>query len=69
MRLLVIEDDDTLRESLSKRLEEHGFAVEQAADGKEGFMASRYIKSPIGYRAGFEKVNGRWRIFFFLAGD
>ena len=36
MRLLVIEDDATLRESLVARLNEAGFAVEQAADGKEG---------------------------------
>jgi two-component system response regulator PhoP len=43
MRLLVIEDDTTLRESLSRRLEEQGFAVEQAADGKEGlYFASEY---------------------------
>ena len=43
MRLLVIEDDTTLRESLSSRLSEGGFAVEQAADGKEGlYFASEY---------------------------
>jgi two-component system response regulator PhoP len=36
MRLLVIEDDTTLRESLAMKLAESGFAVEQAADGKEG---------------------------------
>ena len=36
MRLLVIEDDATLRASLVARLNEAGFAVEQAADGKEG---------------------------------
>jgi two-component system response regulator PhoP len=43
VRLLVIEDDDTLRDSLSKRLAENGFAVEQAADGKEGlYFASEY---------------------------
>jgi len=36
MRLLVIEDDTTLRESLAETLAEAGFAVEQAADGKEG---------------------------------
>ena len=43
MRLLVIEDDVTLRESLSRKLEEGGFAVEQAADGKEGlYFASEY---------------------------
>lgn len=32
MRLLVIEDDATLRESLAQKLTESGFAVEQAAD-------------------------------------
>jgi len=36
MRLLVIEDDATLRESLTRKLGESGFAVEQAGDGKEG---------------------------------
>jgi two-component system response regulator PhoP len=43
MRLLVIEDDATLRETLSRKLTESGFAVEQAADGKEGlYLASEY---------------------------
>ena len=43
MRLLVIEDDNTLRESLAAQLVEAGFAVEQAADGKEGlYFASEY---------------------------
>jgi two-component system, OmpR family, response regulator PhoP len=36
MRLLLIEDDDTLRESLGRQLVEQGFALEQAADGREG---------------------------------
>ena len=43
MRLLVIEDDATLRESLAAKLAETGFAVEQAADGKEGlYFALEY---------------------------
>jgi len=43
MRLLVIEDDLTLREMLSQKLGEAGFAVEQAADGKEGlYFAQEY---------------------------
>lgn len=43
MRLLVIEDDATLRESLTHKLGELGFAVEEAADGKEGlYFASEY---------------------------
>ncbi len=43
MRLLVIEDDETLRESLTTKLGEAGFAMEQAADGKEGlYFALEY---------------------------
>ena len=36
MRLLVIEDDEALRESLCKQLVDAGFGIEQAADGREG---------------------------------
>ncbi len=46
-----------------------GWVQIELADGSDGFMAARYVKSPVGYRAGFEKIDGRWRIFFFLAGD
>ncbi len=43
MRLLVIEDDVTLRETLTQELIEVGFAVEQAADGTEGlYFAQEY---------------------------
>ncbi len=43
MRLLVIEDDMTLRETLVASLGEAGFAVEQAADGTEGlYFAQEY---------------------------
>ncbi|MDH5261239.1 MAG: response regulator transcription factor [Gammaproteobacteria bacterium] len=41
MRLLVIEDDATLRESLVKGLGKAGFAVEQAADGREGLYCAQ----------------------------
>ena len=43
MRLLVIEDDDTLRDSLAGQLTKAGFGVEQAADGREGlYFALEY---------------------------
>jgi two-component system response regulator PhoP len=43
MRLLVIEDDATLRETLAQNLVDAGFAVEQAADGREGlYFAEEY---------------------------
>jgi two-component system response regulator PhoP len=43
MRLLLIEDDTTLRDTLAASLGGEGFAVEQAADGKEGlYFALEY---------------------------
>ncbi|MCB1844931.1 MAG: response regulator transcription factor [Halioglobus sp.] len=43
MRLLLIEDDDTLRESLAAQLVAAGFGVEKAADGREGlYFAEEY---------------------------
>jgi two-component system response regulator PhoP len=43
MRLLVIEDDETLRSTLGRQLAEAGFGVEQAADGREGlYFATEY---------------------------
>jgi two-component system response regulator PhoP len=43
MRLLVIEDDETLRESLCRQLAESGFGIEQAGDGREGlYFALEY---------------------------
>jgi len=40
MRLLVVEDDDTLRESLAKQLAASGFGVEQAADALDGLYSA-----------------------------
>jgi two-component system, OmpR family, response regulator len=38
MRLLVVEDEDDLRESLEQVLREEGYAVDAAADGDEGWF-------------------------------
>jgi two-component system response regulator PhoP len=43
MRLLVIEDDESLRESLCRQLSEQGFGIERAGDGREGlYFALEY---------------------------
>jgi len=41
MRLLVVEDDVALRESLVERLKDAGFNVDAAADGEEGLYCGR----------------------------
>jgi len=39
-------------------------------DGKQtGYVASHFVRSPISYRAMFNKTNGRWLMTLFLAGD
>lgn len=37
--------------------------------GKKGFVSADFVRSPIDYRAGFEKIGGKWKLTFFLAGD
>jgi hypothetical protein len=37
--------------------------------GGTGYVATRYIRSPSNYRAGFSKVKGKWLMIAFLGGD
>jgi hypothetical protein len=37
--------------------------------GKKGFVNAKYVRSPIHYRAIFEKRNGKWKLVIFIAGD
>ena len=37
--------------------------------GKRGFVKSEYVRSPIDYRAGFQKKKGKWKMTVFIAGD
>jgi len=38
-------------------------------DGRTGYISSRYVRSPVDYRALFNKIDGRWRMTAFVAGD
>jgi hypothetical protein len=38
-------------------------------DGRTGFVASRFARSPIDYRAIFSHASGQWRLVTFVAGD
>ncbi|MFL6248281.1 MAG: SH3 domain-containing protein [Thermoanaerobaculia bacterium] len=41
----------------------------KTADGRTGWVEQRFVLSPVGYRAGFQKVDGRWRLRALVAGD
>lgn len=38
-------------------------------DGHEGWVAREDVRSPIDYRAGFDKKNGAWKMTILVAGD
>jgi hypothetical protein len=38
-------------------------------DNAKGYIAEDYIRSPIDYRAIFEKKNGKWQLAAFVSGD
>lgn len=44
MRILLIEDEAPLRETLSARLRRDGFAVDTASDGEEGYFLGKEIQ-------------------------
>ncbi len=37
--------------------------------GLEGFIKREFVRSPVDYRAGFEKKRGRWVMVAFISGD
>lgn len=59
MRILIVEDEDQLREQLSVRMRQEGFAVDLAADGREGLFIGREYPVDIGVvDLGLPKLSG-----------
>lgn len=59
MRLLLIEDETALRQSLKTRLEAEGYRVDEAADGEDGlYQASEYPVDLVIVDLGLPKLNG-----------
>lgn len=67
MRVLVVEDEDALREQLKARFQEEGYVVDSAADGEEGqYMGSEFPLDLAVVDLGLPKIPGldvirRWR--------
>lgn len=58
-RLLLVEDESTLREQLVEILERHGYAVDQASDGMEGlYLAQKFSFDAAIVDLGLPKVPG-----------
>lgn len=41
----------------------------RTSGGRTGFAETKFLRSPVGYRAGFNKVGDRWRMTALVAGD
>jgi hypothetical protein len=41
----------------------------ELGDGRTGFIWHAYVRRPIDYRALFNRIDGRWRMTAFVAGD
>jgi hypothetical protein len=46
-----------------------GWTAVQLADGRTGYVAAAYARSPVDRRAGFVHRDGRWLLRTFVAGD
>ncbi|MEL6969944.1 MAG: SH3 domain-containing protein [Bacteroidota bacterium] len=50
--------------------ESHPWVKVQLVDGTEGFLYGKFYRSPLDFRAGFQKgVDGQWKLVSLLAGD
>ncbi len=48
---------------------EHSWLKIETLGGKSGFVKTEFVRSPIDFRAIFEKKNGKWKMTAFVAGD
>ena len=56
--------------NLVKRVAERDRWIEiETDDGTRGWLPEGSLRSPIGYRAGFDRPNGEWKLVAFVAGD
>ncbi len=46
-----------------------GWTRVRLADGRSGFIASQFVRSPIDHRVRFDFAGGRWQLVFYIAGD
>src|SRR3546814_14908569 len=59
MRILLVEDEAPLRETLAARLKREGFAVDAAQDGEEGLYMGREVPFDVGILdLGLPKMSG-----------
>jgi len=56
---------------LTEKIGEFSYAWKQIriADQRTGYVSSRYVRSPLDYRAAFNKIGRAWKLTAFVRGD
>lgn len=49
--------------------DEYAWLMIETLGGKKGYVKAEFVRSPISYRAGLDKIDGKWKLRIFLAGD
>lgn len=64
-------DDESVKRKTGKHESdyEYEWIKVETLGGKSGFVKAEFARSPIDYRAGFEKKRGVWKMTYFIAGD
>ncbi|MCM3871338.1 MAG: SH3 domain-containing protein [Pyrinomonadaceae bacterium] len=53
----------------TREVNPRGWVRVAVPDGRNGYVASKYIRWPIEYRLSFERIRGKWLITAFIGGD
>lgn len=61
--------DYRIVEALAEAQPVAGWTRVRLGDGRSGFIATRYVRSPIDHRARFVFEGGNWQLVFYVAGD
>ena len=54
---------------LLAKTDDNMWAHVQLGDGRTGYIWDAYVRSPVNYRALFNRIDGRWRMTAFVEGD
>ena len=54
---------------LAEQKGHEGWTAIRLPKGKAGYVLSQYARSPIDFRAIFERIDNRWRLTSFVEGD
>ena len=61
--------DHVIVRAAAEQPKDEAWRAVRLPDGRVGFVSHGDVRSPIDYRAAFERIGGRWRMTLFLAGD